>query len=185
MKDKLCSGVPECGQNHYAKGWCNRCYQRVIRGAPPLTLEDGYKPKKRGRGKCSVDGCSEKTAAKGLCKKHYNRSRYHINKQEKKEGKKLSRSIRVIPLPSYRAAVPQEEIAKMPKPYIKRFSPPERKRLTDDEVEAILGAYYEDHEPVPELASLFEQNLGMIMGLCLGVIRKDITLPYLKERGLR
>ncbi len=83
---RMCS-VEGCGKEHRARGYCDLHYQRwnrhgdPVAGGPaqprldtPLTFAD---PSSRRKGICAIEGCVIRSAARGLCPRHYARWRRH------------------------------------------------------------------------------------------------------------
>lgn len=69
MSKRTCS-VESCDQSHYAKGYCQRHYERGRRlgdAEAPLVFERGINQTQA----CSVDGCVRAPHARGMCQSHY------------------------------------------------------------------------------------------------------------------
>lgn len=65
-KAYVCS-IVDCGEKHYARGWCSKHYRRwQHRGSP-----DDFRPTH-----CSIDGCDGEHYSRGWCRKHYSRWRH-------------------------------------------------------------------------------------------------------------
>jgi len=63
----------ECGRPHYARGWCQRHYDRARRGIDPGVPRDlRYRDPAADR-ECTVPGCTSDRVARGWCVKHYKR----------------------------------------------------------------------------------------------------------------
>jgi hypothetical protein len=67
---RICE-IKGCGQKHYAKGFCNRHWQRA-RAGDPL----GRRNVPRG-GVCLVEGCEGPRRSQGYCDRHYRRLRVY------------------------------------------------------------------------------------------------------------
>lgn len=66
MTKRMCS-IEGCGRPHYAKGWCNRHWERW-RSHGDAMWEPPVRPVE-----CSVDGCNRVPKSRGLCGMHYHR----------------------------------------------------------------------------------------------------------------
>ena len=64
---KTCD-ITNCGEKHYAKGFCRMHYDRFRAHGRP-----GPAHKVRGMQNCTVEGCKNKHRARGLCDIHYGR----------------------------------------------------------------------------------------------------------------
>jgi hypothetical protein len=72
MAERTCS-IEDCGVAVYARGWCNRHYQRWRRHGDPSV----DRTPARTLGDCSVDECGSPAVARDLCNLHYRRKRVH------------------------------------------------------------------------------------------------------------
>lgn len=66
MRNSTCS-VPECGGEHWARGYCCKHYQQR------------HTHERTRRASCQVEGCTTRVRSmvSGLCEKHYYRQRRH------------------------------------------------------------------------------------------------------------
>lgn len=73
---RVCA-VEGCEKPHYARGWCNKHYQRWWQHGDPLG--GGPERQTRGVGVCSVEGCDRPHRGRGWCRMHYARAQSHVD----------------------------------------------------------------------------------------------------------
>jgi Recombination endonuclease VII len=66
-RDRICT-VPGCGNQQFAKTWCNQHYSRWRRHG-----DVEANPKRKHPLVCKIDGCDESTyrSGRGMCRRHY------------------------------------------------------------------------------------------------------------------
>lgn len=67
---KVCS-IPECGRDHYAKGYCEYHYRQQHKGRKGKELARLPPPGRKVRERCAVRSCHYSHYAKGYCVRHY------------------------------------------------------------------------------------------------------------------
>lgn len=72
MVPKTCT-IPECGNQHKARGLCGKHYQRWVRGDDSLGLPTPELIE------CDASGCTAKSTVAEFCSIHYQRNRRHGN----------------------------------------------------------------------------------------------------------
>lgn len=65
---RTCTGVPECGKNEHARGFCNSCYQMRTKIGELKKL-----PLVNAGNRCKANGCGNDAKSLGLCATHYDR----------------------------------------------------------------------------------------------------------------
>lgn len=89
MNNPTCS-LPECELPRYARDWCRRHYNRWHRCGDPRGPQAPRAPKPQRL--CSLDGCSEKHSALGLCGRHYRQDDYQRRREIHKAKQALYRN---------------------------------------------------------------------------------------------
>lgn len=68
---RICS-IPECGNPHFGKSFCQKHYQRLRFHGDPLYERPKHSPKQ-----CSIEGCAHSVYGLGWCSMHYTRNYRH------------------------------------------------------------------------------------------------------------
>ncbi len=97
IKHFICS-IPNCNNNQRARGLCGKHFQRAVyllqqgrsikkltnRELAQLVIDTPARHKKKRDETCTIPDCNNDQEARGLCQKHYARTRYLLKRQGRK-----------------------------------------------------------------------------------------------------